>query len=249
MIDQCSVLAIVPARGGSKGLPGKNKRPLQGKPLVAWPIAAALGSRFVDKVLCTTDDPEIRELALSHGAQAPFLRPAHLASDTASSMDAVFHAMDQLEAAGEHYDYILVLEPTSPLTESSDIDAALERLHANRAVADAIVGICKVESTHPEYDVRLASDGRISPYLAPDFRSLKRRQDIEPLFFLEGSLYIASAPALRAAGGFYHERTLGYEVPRWKSIEIDELVDFVFVEALLSHRAELRASTAQAHHS
>jgi N-acylneuraminate cytidylyltransferase/CMP-N,N'-diacetyllegionaminic acid synthase len=232
MIEDKSVLAIVPARGGSKGLPGKNKRLLQGKPLVAWPIATALGARAVDKVLCTTDDAEIREIALAHGAAAPFLRPAHLASDTASSIDAILHAVDHLAEQGERYDYVLVLEPTSPLTTSSDI-----------------VGIAKVESTHPEYDVRLGADGRISPYTAPDFKSLKRRQEIEPLHFLEGSLYISTVASLRAERGFYHRRTLGYEVPRWKSIEIDELVDFLFVETLLANLDQLRAHDAAIPHS
>jgi N-acylneuraminate cytidylyltransferase/CMP-N,N'-diacetyllegionaminic acid synthase len=248
MIDDQTVLAIVPARGGSKGLPGKNKRLLAGKPLVAWPVGAARGSACVDKVLCTTDDPEIRDIALAHGAQAPFLRPAHLASDTASSIDAIVHAIDHLAAQGEHYDYIVVLEPTSPLTTSADVDKALATLHARRDDADAIVGVSKVESTHPEYDVRLGADGRISPYLAPDFKSLKRRQDIEPLHFLEGSLYISTLASLRAEHGFYHSRTLGYEVPRWKSVEIDELADFLFVETLLAHRDQLAAHDQAAAH-
>lgn len=248
MIDDMSVLAIVPARGGSKGLPGKNKRLLRGKPLVAWPIGAALGAACVDKVLCTTDDPEIRDIALAHGAQAPFLRPAILASDTASSIDAILHAVDHLAAAGEQYDYVVVLEPTSPLTTSADVDAALKTLHARRTDADSIVGISRVESTHPEYDVRLGADGRISPYMAADFKSLKRRQEIEPLHFLEGSLYISAMASLRAERGFYHGRTLGYEVPRWKSIEIDELVDFLFVETLLANLDQLAAHDAAAHH-
>ncbi|MCD4498926.1 cytidylyltransferase domain-containing protein [Chromobacterium vaccinii] len=249
MIDDKSVLAIVPARGGSKGLPGKNKRLLCGKPLVAWPIEAALGAACVDKVLCTTDDPEIRDIALENGAQAPFLRPAYLASDSASSIGAILHAVDHLADQGEHYDYVVVLEPTSPLTTSADVDAALKTLYSRRADADSIVGISRVESTHPEYDVRLGIDGRISPYMAPDFKSLKRRQEIETLHFLEGSLYITSTQALRAEGGFYHARTLGYVVPRWKSIEIDELVDFLFVETLLGNLDQLAALDAAANHS
>jgi len=247
MIDDKSVLAIVPARGGSKGLPGKNKRILHGKPLVAWPIGAALGSRHVDRVLCTTDDPEIRDIALAHGAHAPFLRPAHLASDTASSIDAILHAVDHLAGQGEHYDYVLVLEPTSPLTTSADVDAALARLHARGADAGSIVGVAAVESTHPEYDVRLGADGLISPYMAPDFKSLKRRQEIEPLHFLEGSLYISTLASLRSERSFYHGRTLGYEVPRWKSVEIDELVDFLIVETLLANLDQLGAHGAPTH--
>ena len=116
MLHGNKVLAIVPARGGSKGLPGKNKRPLQGRPLAAWPIAAAKLCPLVDEVLCTTDDPEIQQIALENGAIAPFLRPAELASDSASSMDAVLHALAFLEQAQQFYEYIVLLEPTSPLT-------------------------------------------------------------------------------------------------------------------------------------
>jgi len=235
LIEGKSVLAIVPARGGSKGLPGKNKRILHGKPLVAWPIGTAIQASGVDKVLCSTDDPEISDIASAYGADVPFLRPDRLASDTASSIDVILHAVDYLASAGENYDYIVLLEPTSPLTSSADVDTALARLHARRADADSIVGISKVESTHPEYDVRLAADGRISPYMAPDFKSLKRRQEIEPLHFLEGSLYISCTAALQRERSFYHGRTLGYEVPRWKSIEIDELLDFLLVETLLAN--------------
>lgn len=249
MIDDKSVLAIVPARGGSKGLPGKNKRQLRDKPLVAWPIGVALGAVSVDKVVCTTDDPEIRDIAQAYGAHAPFLRPTHLASDTATSIDAILHAVDYLTKIGERYDYIVVLEPTSPLTTAADVESALAMLHARRDAADSIVGISRVESTHPEYDVRLGEDGLISPFMASNFKSLKRRQEIEVLHFLEGSLYITATTALRANRSFYHDRTLGYEVPRWKSVEIDELVDFLFVETLLSNLNQLAAADALAHNS
>jgi CMP-N,N'-diacetyllegionaminic acid synthase len=249
MIEDKSVLAIVPARGGSRGLPGKNKRPLLGKPLVAWPIETALRVARVDKVLCTTDDPEIREIALLYGAHAPFLRPAHLSTDSSSSIDAILHAVDYLAGQGELYDYLIVLEPTSPLTTSTDIEAALTILSERRSYADSIVGVSRVESVHPEYDVRLGTDGRISPYLGSDFKSLKRRQEIEPLHFLEGSLYITDTGTLRAERSFCHGRTLGYEVPRWKSIEIDELVDFLIVETLLNNLDHLSEFNLEQHNS
>ncbi len=245
MIDDKYVLAIIPARGGSKGLPGKNKRALLGKPLVAWPIDTALAASSVDKVLCTTDDNEIREIAIAHGAEAPFLRPAQLASDTASSIDVIQHAIEYLAARGEQFDYVALLEPTSPLTTSADVEAALRTLHARRNDADSIVGISRVESTHPEYDVRRSPDGLISPYIAQNFKALKRRQDIEPLFFLEGSLYLATTTSLLKERSFYHDRTLGYEMPRWKSIEIDELVDFMIVETLLNNLDNLAVPCPQ----
>ena len=122
------------------------------------------------------------------------------------------------------------------------VDRALAMLHAGRERADAIVGVSRLEASHPDFDVRLGADGLIRPYAAPDFRCLKRRQDVEPLYFLEGSLYASAVEVLVAKKSFCHDRTLGYPVPRWKAFEIDELIDLICVEALLKHREELRAA-------
>jgi CMP-N,N'-diacetyllegionaminic acid synthase len=239
MIDGKRVLALVPARRGSKGLPMKNIRLLHGKPLLAWPIEAARGSRHVDRVVISTDDAEFAALAINAGADAPFLRPAELASDTAPSIGFILHAIDTLEAAGDHYDYLVLLEPTSPLTEGHDVDAALETLVARRADADAIVGVSALVSSHPAFAVRLDAKGLARPFAAPSFGQLPRRQDIEPLYSLDGSLYASTTEALRREHGFCHERTLPYVTPRYKSFEVDDLVDFICIEALLAQRHTL----------
>jgi len=242
MIDGKRVLALVPARRGSKGLPLKNIRPLHGKPLLAWPIEAARASRYVDRVVISTDDAEFAMLAQAAGADAPFLRPAELASDTAPSIDFILHALDALAAAGDAYDYLVLLEPTSPLTEASDVDAALRSLHARRADADAIVGVTALVSQHPAFAVRVDGRGLARPYAAPSFGQLPRRQDIEPLYALDGSLYASSTEALRRERGFCHERTLPHVMPRHKSFEVDDLVDFICIEALLAQRPTLTPS-------
>jgi CMP-N,N'-diacetyllegionaminic acid synthase len=236
MIDNKTVLAVVPARRGSKGLPLKNIRPLGGKPLLVWPIEAARESRHVDRVLISTEDAEFAAIAKAAGADAPFLRPAELASDTSPSIDFLLHALDTLAAMGEHYDYVALLEPTSPLTEASDIDAALETLVARRDDAEAIVGVTALTASHPAFAVRIAAGGFIQPHAAPSFGQMSRRQDIEPLFSLDGSLYISTTTALRRERGFYHQKTLPYVTPRWKSFEVDDLVDFICIEAMLVHR-------------
>lgn len=236
MIQGKRVLGLVPARRGSKGLPLKNIRPLQGKPLLAWPIEAARASRYVDRVVVSTDDAEFAALAQAAGADAPFLRPAELASDTAPSIAFILHALDALEAAGDIYDYLVLLEPTSPLTGAEDIDAALEALVATRAAADAIVGVTALVSTHPAFTVRLDARGLMQPYAVISFGEFPRRQDIEPLYSLDGSLYISSVEAIRRERGFCHERTLPYVMPRWKSFEVDDLVDFICIEAILAQR-------------
>jgi CMP-N,N'-diacetyllegionaminic acid synthase len=236
MIEGKKVLAVVPARRGSKGLPLKNVRPLGGKPLLAWPIEAARKARYVDRVLISTDDAEFAAIAKAAGADAPFLRPAELASDTSPSIDFLLHALDTLESTGEHYDYVALLEPTSPLTEASDIDAALEALVARREEAESIVGVTALISAHPAFAVRIANDGLIQPHAAPGFGQMPRRQDIEPLYSLDGSLYISTTMALRRERGFYHHKTLPYVTPRWKSFEVDDVVDFICIEAILTHR-------------
>lgn len=235
MIEGKRILAIIPARRGSKGLPGKNIRPLAGKPLLAWPITAAKGSVYVDRIILSTDDAEFAEIGRRHGAEAPFLRPAELASDNSPSIDFLLHVIDTLEAAGDRYDYVVLLEPTSPLTRSSDVDAALERLVAAAARADALVGVAELVTSHPAFAVRIAPDGRIRPFAAAGFDNLPRRQDLEPLFVLDGSIYVSSVAALRRERGFCHAGTIAYEMARHKALEIDDLVDFVCVEAILNN--------------
>jgi N-acylneuraminate cytidylyltransferase/CMP-N,N'-diacetyllegionaminic acid synthase len=245
MIEDKRVLALIPARRGSKGLPLKNVRSLGGKPLLAWPIAAARASRFVDRVVVSTDDAEFAALARAAGADTPFLRPADLASDTAPSIGFIRHALDALVQEGDKYDYLVLLEPTSPLTEGTDVDAALTTLHERRPEAEAIVGVSALVSAHPAYAVRIESSGFARPFSARSFDQLPRRQDVEPLYALDGSLYVSTVEALRRESGFCHDRTLPYITPRFKSFEVDDLVDFVCIEALFAQREALTTSSAE----
>ena len=236
MINDKKVLAVITARGGSKGLPGKNKKPLLGKPLVLWPIEAALECDEVDRVILSTDSAEIAEIGVGVGADVPSLRPDHLADDVAKSVDVILHVIDQCEQEKDYYDYVVMLEPTSPLTEPSDISSALSILSSSRDFADSIVGISVIEATHPEFCNKKMKNNLITPAFSEDFGSLPRRQEIENLFFLEGTLYISDVSYLKKVRNFYHSRTMGYEVPRWKSFEADELVDFICIEAILANR-------------
>jgi CMP-N,N'-diacetyllegionaminic acid synthase len=230
MIDNLSVLAVVTARGGSKGLPGKNIRPLIGKPLINWTIEAALAAPSIDSIVVSTDDEKIATVARSAGARVPFMRPSALASDTASSIDVLLHAIDTLEQIGESYDVVVLLEPTSPLRESCDIEQSLSQLIENRA--GSVVSVCRAESHHPAFMYRQTSDSRLTPFTNQQPSTL-RRQEIEPVYFLEGTVYCSHIDVLRAQRSFYHQDTLAYEVPKWKSIEIDDIYDFVMVEALM----------------
>ena len=227
------ILCVVPARGGSKGLPGKNIKMLIDKPLIAWSIEQGLGSKYVNEVIVSTDSEEVAEIAKNYGARVPFLRPDFLAQDDSSTADVLVHMINELEKIGETFDYILLLEPTSPLREVNDIDKAFEQL-LSIPQAKSIVGISKVESQHPSFTVSLQNENNFIQS-KNNFKVL-RRQEIEELYFYEGSLYISEIKSYREKKNFYHKDTLGYIMPKWKSLEIDDEVDFIMTEALLLAR-------------
>ena len=234
MIDGKKVLALIPARGGSKGLLGKNKRPLLGVPLVAWPIKAALGCALVDRVVVSTDDPEIACLGKAYGAEIPFFRPKELASDDAKSADVVLHALNWFrEKEGMEYHYLVLLEPTSPATTSEDISLALYRLNEARDQADAIVGTGLYGANHPAFALQTLPDGRIAPIGTGESFIILRRQEAKPLYFMDGSLYISTVKAFFREKSFYHRRTLSFVFSKWKNFEIDDEEDFIIIEALM----------------
>ena len=240
MINGKKVLAVIPARGGSKGLPGKNIKILCGKPLVAWPIQAAKESAYIDKIIVSTDDLKIAEIAKYEGIQIPFLRPSELATDNSVAEDAICHVIDKLSMQGEEYDYCIKLEATSPLTERADIDQALEILESNREKADSIVGVSEIVGAHPDYTAIINQEGLISPYFGQEFTKAVNRQEIKKLYFYEGTLYVSVVKVLKKHKSFYHHRTLPYFVPKWKSLEVDDLTDFICIEAIINNLDQIK---------
>ncbi|KAB2933647.1 MAG: acylneuraminate cytidylyltransferase family protein [Leptonema illini] len=238
MIDQKKVLAIIPARSGSKGLPGKNILPMNGKPLIAWTIEKARKSLYVDVVLVSTDGLEIASVAKEYGADVPFMRPSELASDTASTYDVIRHALSYFsESEHMEFDYIILLEPTSPLREDQDIDRMLEALHEKSGDFDAIVSIGQV-TEHPSIMKRLVGD-RLEPF-CPDLSQSSRRQDNEPAFFPYGVGYIAKTATLLEENTFYARRCLSYPILRYQNYEIDDIYDFLCVESVMKHEWRLK---------
>ena len=227
-------LAIIPARGGSKGLPMKNIKKLCGKPLIVWSIEAGLKSKYLDEVATSTDCQDIADVSKQHGASTPFLRPGHLASDISTSFDAIKHAIDYYKnKLNKKFDYIVLLEPTSPLRESSDIDSAIENLMNSNA--DSIVGVGRTEDQNPAFLVLKDGNNYISGYENKNMEVL-RRQDINDVYFFEGSVYISKVDTLLDKKTFYHQNTIGYEVSKYKSLEIDDMDDFIMVEAIMKHK-------------
>ncbi len=237
MIEDKRVLAVVPARGGSKGLPDKNLREICGKPLIAWSIEQGLGCHYIDSVLVSTDSPDIARIASRYGANVPFLRPKELATDESSSIDVLIHAIDYLKAEGDQsYDYVVLLEPTSPLRDISDITGALESL-LNDDRLESVVGVAKAESTHPAFSYTIDA-GLLLPAFGSHPTGLRRQDLDKEFYYLEGTVYVSSVSSLKRHKSFYHAATGPWIVARYKAIEIDELSDFIAAEALLRSKLE-----------
>jgi N-acylneuraminate cytidylyltransferase/CMP-N,N'-diacetyllegionaminic acid synthase len=236
MIDGKEILGIIPARAGSKGLPHKNMKLFCGKPLISWTIEAALTSKYIDKVIVSTDSLEIAKIANQYGELAPFIRPAFLSTDTALSIDVIRHVCEySKEQYAKEFDYISLLEPTSPLRETSDIDNAIFKLNTKNV--SSIVGISETESQNPAFLVKKDTEDFISWYDTSQSIGI-RRQEIDPIFYLEGSIYVSERDKLFEENSFYHDETIGYIMSKDKSLEIDDEFDFIMAEALMRYRIE-----------
>lgn len=225
------ILAIIPARGGSKGLPGKNIKNLCGKPLISWSIEQAKGSTYIDSIYVSTDSQEIASVAEDWGVNVPELRPSEYACDSAPSSAFIIYTIEKLKKEGQFYDYFILIEPTSPLRDIEDIDRAIEML-VNASDIDSIVGVCKAEDIHPAFMVKIKENGLLVPY-EKEMKTL-RRQDIPDLYFFEGSVYASKIDVYLKKKVFYHDRSLPYIVPKWKSYEVDDIIDFTIIEAIMN---------------
>lgn len=221
------MIAIITARGGSKGLPGKNIKELNGKPLIAYTIEAALNSKYVTKVIVNTDDAEIAAVSEQYGAEIPFLRPIELASDKATSLDVLKHTVGWYRQHDISIEEFVLLQPTSPLRNHSHIDEAIELYKSKNA--DAIISFC--QESHPVYWHKFIDDnGKISEV----FNTVSMpRQSYRPTFLPNGAIYILKSILLEK-GKFYTEKTYGYIMERKFSIDIDTLEDFEYAEFLLN---------------
>ena len=235
MINGKSVIGIVPARAGSKGLPRKNIAPLCGKPLIAWSIEAGLRSQYIDLVIVSTDSNKIAGISAEYGASVPFIRPAELATDETPTIDVVIHALEYLHnERKQRFDYTVLLEPTSPLRDEADIDRAIKQLVDNVG-ASSLVGISRTEAQNPEFLVCLSENNFLIGFDQSEIKPV-RRQEIRDVYFLEGSIYVSDTKTLIARRTFCHQETLGCIFPKWKSLEVDDLEDLIMVEALMLHK-------------
>lgn len=223
------ILGLIPARGGSKGIPRKNIRPLAGKPLIAWTIEAALASESLNRVIVSSEDREILEIARKWGADVPFTRPMELALDTTPGITPVVHALESLP---ESYDFVVLLQPTSPLRESRDIDTAVQL--CLKTGAPACVGVVEPDQS-PYWMFTRADDFRLSP-LIPREKLPARRQDLPVTYSINGAVYVASVPWFLREKTFFSPETVGYVMPQERSLDIDNELDLAIAEMILGSR-------------
>jgi CMP-N,N'-diacetyllegionaminic acid synthase len=234
MYKNKKIVALIPARGGSKGLARKNVKLLLGKPLIAWTIEASKKSKYLDRIIVSTEDNQIARVAKDNGAEIPFIRPKKFARDDSPMSDVIVHAIQWLKKRKQQFNYLALLQPTSPLREAADIDRCIERL-INSTMAKSIVSLAKFEEKHPEFNVIIDKKTGLIKRLdgSTVFFENIRRQDLSDVYFFTGSMYISEVKTYMAKKTFFHDATLAYIEPRSKSIDINELTDFICAEALL----------------
>lgn len=225
MIHGKSVLAIIPARGGSKGLPGKNIRPLKNKPLIAWSIELAQQCDYIDALAVSTDDPEIAQVATDFGAQPPFMRPTELATDTAGSREVLLHALAQLK---QKFDVVVLLQPTTPLRTMATLKAAIELcVETDKTV------ISVSENSKPLAWMFYREEQGIRFVVQDGATNLARRQAHEPVYYVDGNVYCWPTDELLNRAVLFDENTLTVVSGAHEAVDIDTIHDFHYCEFLI----------------
>ena len=235
ILDGKRVLAITLARGGSKSVPKKNIREIKGIPLIAYTINEAKKSKFISRYIVSTDNEEIRQVAIKCGVDVPFLRPAEFSSDTASSVSALQHAVDWIENHDQiKYDFVIELMCTNPMKIASDIDACISKLITSKA--DSVIAVHKLDDHHPARIKKIVND-KIVDFCLPETPEM-RRQDLKPdAYIRSGSIYALKRDHLMIEGqrfGSFNSRP--YILPPERAVNVDTEIDFLIAEQLLNNR-------------
>ena len=229
MIIDKKILAIIPARGGSKGIVGKNIKELNGKPLIAYTIEEAKKSEHINRIVVSTDNEEIANISKKYGAEVPFLRPLELAQDDTPTIECVIHMLNVLKENEDYIpDYVCLLQCTSPLRTFNDIDGTIEKLLSTGL--DSAASVCEAE-VNP-YWTNIFNGERLE-YFLKDGKEITRRQDLPNVYRLNGAVYVAKCDVLKNEMTFETEYTTGYVMDKNSSIDIDDIIDFKFAELLM----------------
>jgi N-acylneuraminate cytidylyltransferase len=225
MINDKSFLAVIPARGGSRALPKKNVMPIAGKPMIAWTIEEAKKSKYIDKLILSSEDPEIINISKYYGCEAPFIRPNELSKDDVPAVKAILHAISIFN----NFDYVIMLQPSSPLRIVEDIDSALEQICKNGNLS--LVSVTKVLQ-HPNWMFTISDQGFLRNINNVE-KIIAQRQELSIVYLLNGAIQIAETRFLRKNNNFFSDETAAFIMPQERSFEIDTELDFVLVELLL----------------
>ena len=223
------ILGLIPARGGSKGLPQKNVKSLLGKPLIAWTFEQSLASKYLDQVIVSTDDKEIASVSERFGVKVPFVRSEELATDEARMVDVVLHAINWFENNDRIYDLIVLLQPTSPTRITGDIDNAIELLF--KKGASSIISVCE-DGYPPFLSNTLPEDGSMKNFVKDEHLG-KNRQELPQSFRINGAVYVVYSDYLKKEKEFLGNNTYAYTMPGNRSIDIDNMIDFKLAELIL----------------
>lgn len=223
-------LFFIPARGGSKGVPGKNIKQINGKPLIAWTILNVLKNFPPEDIFVSTDDKEIAAVAESYGVKVPFLRPAHLATDASPTIDSINHLLEYVEAQGKKYDVLVTLEPTSPLRKKDDLKNALLAFEAKFEEYDSVVSLGEVQLENP-FITKIIEDGCVKNLM--EGKLITRRQDYPTVYFPYGVIYGSKIDFIKSSNKAYGGNMLPYFIERWQNYELDDIYDFVCIEQII----------------
>jgi CMP-N-acetylneuraminic acid synthetase len=230
------VLGLVPARGGSKGVPGKNIRLLAGKPLLQYTAEAALGASGLSRVILSTENEEIAEVGRHCGLEVPFMRPVELAADDTPTLPVVQDVLRRLEAARDTFDAVMILQPTTPLRRPEDIDGAIELLE--RTGADSVISFVDVGEKHPARMKFIDEEGRVTdPPFSEQYEG-QRRQELPKLYLREGSIYLTRTPVIMEQNSVKGSDCRAWIVPTERACNIDTEFDFFIAEQLLKMKNE-----------
>jgi len=237
MYKNKKILAIIPARGGSKRLPKKNLMDLAGKPLIAYSIKAAKNSKYIDDVILSSESEEILAVGREYGAQTPFVRPKELAEDASRSIDVVTHALKTLQ---EQYDAVILLQPTSPLRTSKDIDSAIEMFYNKQATS--VIGVCEMEHS-PLWANTLDESMSMEGFLDDKYNNA-RSQDLPTYYRINGAFYMSKSESVLENETFFVKKNIyAYLMSQEDSVDIDTKLDFIVAQAILKEREECQHTT------
>lgn len=224
-----NIIGIIPARGNSKGVPGKNKKLLQDKPLIAYSIETALKCKYITRLIVSTDDAEIAEISLKSGAEVPFMRPENLASDDSPTIDTVIHALEYFNNEGNSFDAVCLLQPTVPFRSKADIDGAIEKFISTKA--DSLISVREIPHVYnPHWAFEKVENSDYLRLATEDEKIIPRRQNLPEAYFRDGSIYLTKSEVVLKEKSLYGKNIAAFQCLRSPLLNIDTEADWQLAE-------------------